>query len=62
MTRIIDVRLMADRKRWRKLPADQLENLILTIRRRAVFEHVSQVVWHEVELMRRRLARLGATQ
>jgi hypothetical protein len=54
----IDARYKAERRRWRKLDADQLDNLILATRRRAEFEHLSQGEWREVNLMRKRLARL----
>jgi hypothetical protein len=43
---------------WRRLPADALAQLILEARRRAVHEHLSPAEWHELDLMRRRHARL----
>jgi hypothetical protein len=51
----IDVRYReAERRRWRKLPADQLENLILAIRRNAgAGHHLGPRDWAEVDCMRR---------
>jgi hypothetical protein len=46
-------------RRWRRLPADSLAQLILEIRRRAAREHLSPAERHELDLMRRRLTRLG---
>jgi hypothetical protein len=43
---------------WRRLSADALAQLILAARRRAVHEHLSPAEWHELDLMRRRHARL----
>jgi hypothetical protein len=46
--------------RWRYLPAPALDDLIQTIRRRAgAGHHLSQADWHQLDLMRRRLARLN---
>jgi methylphosphotriester-DNA--protein-cysteine methyltransferase len=50
---------LIETRRWRKLPADQLENLILTIRRSAgAGLHLGPQRWAEVDRMRRRLAKL----
>jgi hypothetical protein len=46
-------------RRWRRVPADILAQLILETRRRAAREHLSPAEWRELNLMRRRLARLG---
>ena len=49
--------------RWRSLPAPALADLIQTIRRRAgAGHHLSQADWHQLDLMRRRLARLNEAQ
>lgn len=50
---------LIETRRWRKLPADQLESLILTIRRAAgTGLHLGPQHWAEVDRMRKRLARL----
>jgi hypothetical protein len=46
-------------RRWRRLPADTLAQLILEVRRRAAREHLSPAEWHELDLMRQRHARLS---
>jgi hypothetical protein len=49
--------------RWRSLPAPALADLIQTTRRRAgAGHHLSQADWHQLDLMRRRLARLNEAQ
>ena len=45
-------------QRWRRLPADALDQLILQIRRQSANQHLSSAEWHELDLMRRRLTRL----
>jgi hypothetical protein len=45
-------------RRWRRLPADQLAQLILETLRRTRREHFSPVQWHEIDLMRQRHDRL----
>jgi hypothetical protein len=43
---------------WRRMPAVELEDLILAIRRRAVRQHLSPSEWLMVDHMRTRLAQL----
>ena len=43
---------------WRRLPADALAQLILEVRRQSANRHFSGAEWHELDLMRRRHARL----
>jgi hypothetical protein len=43
---------------WRRMPAAELEDLIWTLRRRAVRQHLSASQWAELDCMRLRLARL----
>jgi hypothetical protein len=45
-------------RRWRRLPADALDQLILQVRRQSANRHLSGTKWHELDLMRRRLKRL----
>jgi hypothetical protein len=43
---------------WRRMPPDELEDLILAIRRRAARQHLSGPEWLMVDRMRARAARL----
>jgi len=43
---------------WRRMPAVELEDLILAIRRRAERQHLSPSEWLMVDHMRARLAHL----
>jgi hypothetical protein len=43
---------------WRRLPVDELEDLILAIRRRAEHQHLSPSEWLMVDHMRARMAKL----
>jgi hypothetical protein len=45
-------------RRWRRLPADLLDQLIFQVRRQSANRHLSPAEWHELDLMRRRLTRL----
>ena len=45
-------------RRWRQLPADALDQLILQVLRQSANRHLSGTEWHELDLMRRRLMRL----
>jgi hypothetical protein len=43
---------------WRRMPAVELEDLILAIRRRAEHQHLSPSEWLMVDHMRTRLTKL----
>ena len=43
---------------WRRLPVDELEDLILAIRRRAEHQHLSPSEWLMVDHMRARMPTL----
>jgi hypothetical protein len=43
---------------WRRMPAVELEDLILAVRRHAVHQHLTASQWAMVDRMRARLARL----
>ena len=43
---------------WRRMPAVELEDLVLTIRRRAEHQHLSPSEWLMVDHLRNRLAQL----
>jgi hypothetical protein len=43
---------------WRRMPPDELQDLVLAIRRRAEHQHLSPSQWLMLDRMRSRLARL----
>ena len=43
---------------WRRMPATELEDLILAVRRRAERQHLSPSEWLMVDHMRARMAKL----
>jgi hypothetical protein len=47
---------------WRRMPATELEDVILAVRRAAECQHLSEHTWSELDQMRSRLAKLRAAQ